>query len=481
LGRIAVLHPMVSARIAAGEVVERPAAILRELLENSLDAGATTIDVRVDGGGFELLRVDDNGCGMSIEDVSLCVERHGTSKLRTVDDLNRISTLGYRGEALTAIMMAADLEILSADGIDSTLLRTSSGRVVDVRPAARSRGTTITVHKAFQRLPARRASLGSPSREGIRCQRVAVAYALGNPGVRFRFVKDGHLTFHTLGDNDLRRAAASLHSVDLVDKMRSVAVSLALPSGTGTLVGLIGEPSLSRRNKDAMLILINGRPVSQPEIVSAVQKAYGPALPAGRHPVAILSFRLPPEEVDPNVHPGKLTVRLSNADILLGMVRESVAGVLCSGVAPETNLSKGIENALETSLLDDITQARWLGQWANSYLVLASDSSLYLVDQHAAAERVLYDQLRTSAGFHFLAVPVIVTLGAAESAVVQVLMDELEQLGFELDPAGPDCWAIRRIPAAWQGLDVAICFKDLLADLASSPKIDCAASVASLA
>jgi len=478
---IAVLPPAVAACIAAGEVIERPSSLLRELIENGLDAGARSLDVSIEEGGFAYLRVDDDGCGMEAADVPLAIQRHATAKLRTVEDLARLTTLGYRGEALAAAVVCADLELVTAVGGIGTYLRTENGRISVLRSATRSQGTTVCAYRAFSRLPGRRAALGTPEHEAAHCQHVVAGYALAHPEVRVRFIRDGRLVFRTTGKGDLRDVMAALYPPRAVARLVPVEESLGLAAGRVSVEGLIATPELARRTREHLRLAVNGRPVQYQALARAVESAYGPALAASRYPIAFLHLHLPPSEVDVNVHPGKATVRLRAEAAVVGLLRGAATRALREVMPAESAAPRTAAKALEPASVEALAKARWLGHWNDAYLVLADEEALYLVDQHAAAERVLYEEISRAAEPYRPARPVALHLEPAHAALVESLSPQLRALGFEADPLGTGSWALRAVPAAWRGLALAETFADMLADLAASSRLDPAAAAASAA
>ncbi|MDE2767349.1 MAG: DNA mismatch repair endonuclease MutL, partial [Chloroflexota bacterium] len=294
------LPPEISGKIAAGEVIERPASVVRELLDNALDAGARRIDVAVEQGGKALIQITDDGSGIPPDQVALAVERHSTSKLTTVDDLARIQTLGFRGEALASIAAVAELSLRSvtADGQPGREVLARDERVIEERPVGGARGTRVTVRGLFRTIPARLEFLKAERTELGHIVAAVTRAALGHPHVAFR-LHDGHRErVRTPGDGDLRTALLAIYGATLVDEL------IELPPGeTLGIDGFVSQPHLQRSSRADIALFVNGRWVSDRLLSAAVSEAYRSVMPTGRFPVILLNLTIPPEEVDVNVHP----------------------------------------------------------------------------------------------------------------------------------------------------------------------------------
>ncbi len=500
---IAPLPAEVVERIAAGEVIERPASVVRELIDNALDAGATSIRVELGEGGRRLIRVGDNGAGIAATDLGLAYQPHATSKIAALGDLARVTTLGFRGEALASIAAVASLEVVSASGDDG--LAAAITLAPDTPPAhtarARTRGTSVTVRDLFATVPARLAVLRGPRAEAHRALAVVRSSALARPDVRFTAVSDGQLAFQTPGGT-LEMALAALYTSDLA----RTAIALGpLKSGVVTLIGMISPRAVSFTTREHVVVAVNGRVVANPALVQAASAGYAPRLRKGRHPLLVVHLSLPLEAVDANVHPAKLHVLLRDEPALARLLREAVAEAL--GRAPASVAATGrmpyaptpaaprfhrpIQLTLPAphrrrGLLLGERRARYrqppfgdappngplalepLGQFEQTLILARTPAGdLYLVDQHRAHERVLYDRLaggltpsptlptgegeaRSVGGEvsgQYLLDPVLVELTPRQAELLAPRVDELAALGIECQPFGGSVFLVRALPA----------------------------------
>ncbi|MHB8644507.1 MAG: DNA mismatch repair endonuclease MutL, partial [Thermomicrobiales bacterium] len=318
---IAVLPPAVAERIAAGEVIETPAAAVKELVENALDAGARQIIVDVRGGGLESIRVTDDGGGIAADEVALAFQRHATSKLRELGDLLRVRTLGFRGEALPSIAAVADVVLHTAtDGAAAgTVLHLRHSAIIEQSKRARSRGTTVTVRDLFAAFPARRRFLRAPRVEAQQIGQTVRRFALAHPAVAFTLAFDGHTAFRTPGNDALADAAAALYGPAIAAHLLPLAVTVS----EGQIVGIIGDRAVSRPGRNAVTLIVNRRCVKCPPLAAAFETAYRPLLPRGRHPLAVLHVTVPPDSVDVNIHPAKAEVRLLHVAALGAALAEA--------------------------------------------------------------------------------------------------------------------------------------------------------------
>ncbi len=513
-GNIRVLPPEVAARIAAGEVVERPVSVVRELLDNAIDAGASRIRLAFDEGGIARIEVSDDGCGIPPADVELAFERHATSKIASVDDLHRVHTLGFRGEALPSIAAAADVEVLTrARGEPvGVFLALTEGRPVRrvARPAPE--GTTVTVRDLFARVPARRKFLGSAAAEARAITTLAAHYALAYPSIAFLVLNNGRRVLGTPGDDDMRHAFAAVYGADLARQVLDVN-AVEGPVGVS---GLIGPPGLHRGNRGGISIFVNGRWVQSRPLLFAVTEAYQSQLPVGRFPVAALHLRLPDDEVDVNVHPAKAEVRFRDERLVSRAVRLAVRSALeaaapvawsqftpavparepaPAGPLPSPPLAPWLPGAAAAPAerlaalrgpvptqgvlaltrparsapagpvpaphRDVLPLLRVVGQLNATYIVAEGPDGMYLVDQHAAHERVIFDRIlarRTAAGappVQPLLEPFLVEVGAALAAVAEAAEADLGALGLILEPFGDGALLLRQVPAGFRADDPA--------------------------
>ena len=330
MSKIRVLSDHVANQIAAGEVVERPASAAKELVENSIDAGARRVELDVEGGGRRLLRVSDDGEGMTRDDAVLAFERHATSKISTADDLARISTLGFRGEALASIASVARVELVTqAEGqSEGTRVLVEGGRMRDVAPAARPRGTTISVRDLFFNTPARRKFLRSEATESFHLTNLVTHYALAHPEIAFTLTNNGREVLRAAPAVDLRERAYQIFGAEFLDGLLEVGGGLET---VARVRGYVSAPRERRTTRDAQYLFVNGRYVRDRLVARSLTEGYRSVLPHGAYPAALLFLEVPPEEVDVNVHPAKTEVRFRRASAVAEAVRDAVRGALATG------------------------------------------------------------------------------------------------------------------------------------------------------
>ena len=502
---IGVLSPNLASRIAAGEVIERPASVVKELVENSLDAGATRIRLEVTDGGAKSISVTDNGDGIPADEISLAFERFATSKIDETSDLSGIATLGFRGEALPSIASVARVEAVSrVDGSDSgARLVMDNGQRVAQEPAAGPTGTRIEVKGLFEKVPARRKFMGSAGRELTRIRQLVSTYAIVYPSVAFTFAADGKTRFATPGSGDSRAAIAAAYGARLADSMLEIDDDGLGAFGVG---GLIGDPGTSRGTRRYVTLAVNARWIENRRLAFAVEQGYHGFLPERRFPVAVLSIRTPLDDVDVNVHPAKLEVRLLREDLVFREIQRAIrlalgdfAPVRTLSVPGRSNMpgqgmsipnannpfgavamwpSRSItpstqpepspayapqeqpappETAVEppqapTSQRSVLPILRVIGQARETYILAEGPDGLYLVDQHAAHERVLYEEISQRIGSQVaesqpLLMPESVELDPRQMEAIELHGQELKNAGFHAEPFGETSVVLRAIPA----------------------------------
>ena len=420
--RIRVLPPEVAHRIAAGEVIERPASAVKELVENSLDAGASRIEVEMEGGGVALIRVRDDGSGMSPGDAERAVAQHATSKIQSADDLARVISLGFRGEALHAISSVSSLTLTTRERGARTgvSLRVFAGTITATAPDGREPGTTVEVRDLFLNLPVRRGFLGTVRAEANAVISVVQSLALSRPEVGFYLRSDGRKVLALPAAADLRERLAQVHGLSLARAL--------IPLEDPLVWGFVSPLSLSFPTRRYLHVAVNGRVVDTDSFAPAVAKAYADLLPKGRHPAAFLRLELGPGEVDVNVHPAKSAVRLrggrSAYPLVVGTIRGALAG--------EQEAGNGqAEEEVRTDL-------ELIGQFAGRCILAQEGEQLIILDQHGAHERILHEQLSESVQStpKKLTRPVIAHLPEDLAPEVWNFEVELEKLGFEVEPFG---------------------------------------------
>jgi DNA mismatch repair protein MutL len=472
----------VSSAIAAGEVIERPASVVKELVENSLDAGAGSIEIQIEGGGSASVMVADDGSGIPADEVVLATSRFTTSKLSSVDDLYRLHTLGFRGEALASIGAVSRLELITrerpqASGVRLTLEGDLVGKLV---PVAAPEGTVVRVRDLFFNVPARRKFLKSANTERRRILRLVSRYALAYPQVRFRLLSEGRETFATAGNGDRVEILAAVYGAESARSMIPVAGSGETPYRVS---GYIAPPNLTRSTRGEISLFINGRWVQDPSLTAAVIQAYHALIMVGRFPLAALFIEVPPAELDVNVHPAKAEVRFANGDRLFSVVQRVLRATLLGqwpgpqlevgpawsqrGAAPapgglglDWSLAHPELRAERAPSLDSMQETsagvvpllRAVGQVGASYLVAEGPDGIYLIDQHAAHERVLFERLMTQVKSgqlesQALLEGITVELPAHQIPLLRENAEVLRSLGFEIEDFGPQAFRLRAVPA----------------------------------
>src|SRR3989475_7003716 len=357
MSKIRLLPDHVANQIAAGEVVERPASVAKELVENAIDAGATRLTIDVEAGGRRLLKVSDDGEGMVRDDAVLAFERHATSKISTAEDLQAIATLGFRGEALASIASVARVELItkSEAAVAATRVVIEGGRMRDVRDAAHPRGTTITVRDLFFNVPARRKFLRSEATESFHLTNLVTHYALAHPEIAFGLTNNGREVLCAAAAKDLRERAYQIFGAQFLDGLLEVNNAVSEPTETSFSLpqiarvrGFVSAPRERRTSRDAQFLFVNGRFVRDRLIGRALSEGYRSILPHGVYPVALLFIEVPLEEVDVNVHPAKTEVRFRRAAAVADAVREAVRAALASaGYAPAVEIKDAAPAAIE--------------------------------------------------------------------------------------------------------------------------------------
>lgn len=492
---IKVLAEKVASQIAAGEVVERPASVVKELLENALDAGATSITIRVEQAGKRLIEVSDNGCGVPTEEMKLAVARHATSKLSSAEDLFHIRSLGFRGEALASIGSVSRMVLLSRT-YESDLggrLAVEAGQVGALEQAGLPVGTVVRVEDLFFNLPARLKFLKTDQTERNQISALVTRYALAYPAVRITLEQDGKTLLQTNGNGDRREVLAQLYGVDIARQMLEV----NLEEDNASVTGFISPISLTRSNRREITFFINGRWVQDTALSSALLQAYHTLLMVGRYPLSALLIWLPPEDVDVNVHPAKAEVRFRQPNQVFSLVQRAVRrALLAYSPVPQVSSSywrplPGVQHIIDPAWemsvetrqeLSDaevsmeagepseaaeqaalpsgkIPLLRLVGQVGAAYLVAEGPDGLYLIDQHAAHERVLFErfirQKPASIASQQLLEPRTVQLPPSAAHLLEKQLDLLKSLGIDIEEFGPNTFRVRAIPAIFGGSDPA--------------------------
>ena len=483
---IAILSEKTASQIAAGEVVERPVSVVKELIENSLDATCTEITIRVLGSGQRLVEVSDNGAGIPAEELPLAVARHATSKLRDAEELSRIQTLGFRGEALASIASVSHFSLVSRtkESLMGAHLEVDGARMVGIEPIASPTGTTVRVEDLFFNTPARLKFQKQERTERQAIENLVVRYAAAYPQVKFQLFLDGKLQVNTEGRGD--RDAVMRVMFDLQTARQLIRIDLE--EDGFEISGFVSPISLTRSNRKEITFFINGRWVVDATLNTALVQAYHTYLMVGRYPLAALFLELPPEELDVNVHPAKAEVRFRSPDRIFSLVQRSIRRALLAEspvpqftgrtwqpFVPVQTESKDLESGAAFSQpepgeaqtgtgtlqgLSTPNQApfafgglpllRLVGQIGAAYLVAEGPDGLYLIDQHAAHERVLFERFR---GQHqqgqpsqTLLEPMIFEIPPGKTKIFLEQLETLRHIGFEIEPFGTESFRIRAVP-----------------------------------
>ena len=497
---IRILPADVASQIAAGEVVERPSSAVKELVENALDAGARAITVTVEEAGRRLIEVADDGSGIPETDLALAVERHATSKLVSAADLFRISTLGFRGEALASIGSVSRLTLTSRtpEASVGARIKVEGGRTGKLEKVGAPVGTVVRVEDLFFNVPARLKFLKQDATERRLIDNLLTRYALAYPWVRFRLADKGTPTLQTSGDGDRRAILASLYGVETARQMLEVGFN---DDGL-SISGFISPTSLTRSNRKDITFFVNGRWVQDVALTTALMQAYHTLLMVGRYPMAVVFLEISPEEVDVNVHPQKAEIRFRNPDRVFSFVQRAIRRSLLAYAPvpqmPAQNLwgsarssSAGLDWSIAHSpagneqaasispqsatvetyqgTLSNLPLLRLIGQIGASYLIAEGPDGLYLIDQHAAHERVLFEKLlaqhdQKNIPSQALLSPVVVTLTPSQTSLLNDQLPILQHFGFEVESFGMNDFQIRAIPVLFGQADPASALRALVED-----------------
>jgi len=528
---IRVLPTELASQIAAGEVVERPASVVKELVENAIDAGATDIRIETREGGRRLIRVSDNGAGIPTDELELAFSRHATSKLFTIDDLSHIQTLGFRGEALASIASVAQVMCVSRARSEpvGSRIRIEAGTVIDRSGTGAPAGTVITVENLFHSVPARLKFLKSDATERRHVDALVSRYALAYPAIRFHLTHDGRAAFQTTGGGSMKDVLVAVYGVEVAEQMLALTPQPPLPtaeqmtSGEGVQVsGYVSAPALSRANRNDLTIFVNGRWVQDRGLSAAIIQAYHTLLMVGRYPICVVRVDLPPGEVDVNVHPAKTEVRFRSSDAVFRAVQRSVRRTLVDRapiptIAPrpespwqpvvdqhELGFTRSSLQPAESpepqpttqssdrsttrippyphtipsaqpspqpaTLTGELPLLRVIGQIGSTYIITEAPDGMYLVDQHAAHERVLFEKFMADKAGQHVAVqnllnPLPIEFTPEDSTLIEEQRATLAAIGLSLEPFGGSTWLVRSVPAILANDDIRAVMADLVADL----------------
>ena len=520
MAQIQVLDQITIDKIAAGEVIERPASIVKEMVENAIDAGATAVTVEIRDGGISYIRITDNGCGIPKDEVRLAFLRHSTSKIRSVEDLTFVTTLGFRGEALSSIAAISQVELLTKqkDQDLGTRYQMEGGREKALEEAGARDGSTFLIRNIFYNTPARRKFLKTPMTEAAHVNDLMVRLALSHPEVSFEFISNGQSRLHTSGNGRLKDTIYNVFGREIANNLLEVKKEIQGIAVTG----YIGKPLVSRGNRNYEIYFINGRYVKSSTVAKAIEDGFKDFMMQHKYPFTVLHFEVDGEKVDVNVHPTKMELRFNNqqqiynfvyeavleafqekeliprvelteakdtveknldyfmtrmkervtsyhnqhsqaevkqADEIhrpteqIARIRETVAYNKPQSKKPEAVQKVEQLNLFEEKLLtkEAVKEHRIIGQLFDTYWLVEFHEELYIIDQHAAHERVLYE--KTLKGMktreftsQYLSPPIILNLSMQESQVLEACMDDFSGIGFEIEPFGEESFAVRAVP-----------------------------------
>ncbi len=488
-------------KIAAGEVIERPASAVKELVENSIDAGARRIIVEVNDGGKSLIRVTDDGCGIEPDDLPLAFMKHATSKISSARDLESIKTLGFRGEALASIASVSrcvEVRTKTPGSVSGTYLRMEAGKIAEIKDVGCAVGTTITVWDLFYNVPARRKHLKGREAELVYITNTITEMAIINYTIAFELFSGRRTIFKSARASCWDDVLLRIFGLKTFKSM----VLLQAEGQGWRLTGSAGDPFSARSSPDRIFIFVNGRAVSSRALAGALRDAYRNIIPQAKSPVAVLSLAIDAGLVDVNVHPAKREIRLLREEEICSALSQAVAKALAaraqvSQAVPEQNpavsqnpsramitskpeqitlpLQSGLDAVEETSAEVRMPRVKILGQILDLYIVAEGEQCLMLIDQHAAAERIRFERLQerylNRKIRQELAVPITIDLTPGEQILMESWKETLSDIGFEIVPFGGNTISVRSVPALGKRLENAESIHDILSDLFSVGKV----------
>jgi len=505
LSKIIILDENTCNKIAAGEVVENPASIVKELVENSIDAGASNITVEIENGGISMIKVSDNGFGIEENDVEMAFESHATSKIRNSEDLKLIKTLGFRGEALSSIASVSNIKLKTKTEYEEhgTYMEINAGKTVTVEHTGCPKGTVISVEKLFYNTPARFKFLKKDSTEAGYVSDILHNIAIGNENIGITLKSNGNMVFHTPGNNDLLSTIFSIYGKNVTEEINEINYG----DEAFEITGYAGRPGLSRGNRKQQSFFINGRYIKNKTIISAVDEAYKSYLMKHRYAFIVLKIKVNPILVDVNVHPSKLEARFSNERDLFRSIYHAVNNSLKENMSNREYEKKedeatGIENNFKKEAIKNnyeieykqqdffnidaedkqavrendkstgknklrIIDSKIIGQLFLTYILLECSGNFIMIDQHAAHERIMYEKLKKMFNekkivSQELISPVVIQLINSEIELIKQNQNIFSELGFKTELFGNNSVIVRAIPYSGNAEDIEQVFKDVL-------------------
>ena len=500
--RIEVLDPKISSLIAAGEVIERPVSVIKELIENSIDSGATRINIETVSGGLDKIKISDNGSGINSEDSPLVFERFATSKVRNKDDLMQISTLGFRGEALFSIAAVSEIEMITKTISDklATQIFVDQGKINSISYTASVVGTMICVSNLFKNFPARKKFMKTPRSEAGKITSLVQQFILSHPGISFELIQNNSKKFFSVGNGDLRDAVSSVYGDETSSEMLEI---ISDPNQEIKITGLIGSVFQHRQNRNGISLYINGRMVQNRSLSFSLEQAYHDHIPNKKFPIGVINIQVPFDEIDVNIHPAKTEVRLINENQIFSLLQRSVRKTLNSDSLVKrvpvfqnnTSLStqnsdpsefwpipKSNDNNLnyfenisstndlrgsESSLKEILDSLLVIGQISLTYIVCEGNNGLYLVDQHAAHERILFESilsrnLNEDVEIQRFLHPFVLEVDDFQREFLEENLESITSLGYLVEEFGTNSMILRGVPKIISTKDPVDSFVELI-------------------
>jgi len=500
--RIEVLDPKISSLIAAGEVIERPVSVIKELIENSIDSGATRINIETVSGGLDQIKISDNGSGINSEDSPLVFERFATSKVRNKDDLMQISTLGFRGEALFSIAAVSEIEMITKTISDklATQIFVDQGKINSISYTASVVGTMICVLNLFKNFPARKKFMKTPRSEAGKITSLVQQFILSHPGISFELIQNNSKKFFSVGNGDLRDAVSSVYGDETSSEMLEI---ISDPNQEIKITGLIGSVFQHRQNRNGISLYINGRMVQNRSLSFSLEQAYHDHIPNKKFPIGVINIQVPFDEIDVNIHPSKTEVRLINENQIFSLLQRSVRKTLNSDSLVKrvpvfqhnTSLStqnsdpsefwpipKSNDNNLnyfenisstndlrgsESSLKEILDSLLVIGQISLTYIVCEGNNGLYLVDQHAAHERILFESilsrnLNEDVEIQRFLDPFVLEVDDFQREFLEENLESITSLGYLVEEFGTNSMILRGVPKIISTKDPVDSFVELI-------------------
>ncbi len=505
MGEIHLLPDEVVNKIAAGEIIERPVSVIKELVENALDAGATEIRVEIEKGGKQLIRVTDDGCGIASEDALLAFERHATSKIRSSEDLHQVGTMGFRGEALASIAAVSQVRLKTRRATEDSGLSlfVVEGKCQSSQPAAMTAGTMVEARNLFYSIPARRKFLKSDAAEAAAISNMIQAFALAHPEISFHYFQDQRQILNCPKTTGLRERIFQIFGAEMLEHLLEIDESLY----HFKITGFVSGPDSLRTSRNYQYFFINRRFVKDRVLANSIYVAYRVFAESGRYPVAFLFLEMPPPMVDVNVHPAKYEVRFLQQALVQKGIIDTIQKLL-NTARPLPDFSLSTNTFIPRYSSPELSVPDWtafpqgtdsgqpaqpsgpplqmpsspqrklpqegaykiIGQYDNTYILLSDESGLILVDQHVAHERILYEQLletqeRREITVQPLLIPLVLEINPAQMMLLEDYLDRFRELGFEMEVFGNDSIAVKQIPEILSGTNYSAALQRLINDL----------------